>query len=245
VEAPGTISALASSTGSDDEVGALKARVTSLEANKADLTGLTALTKTVSDNYNTYDAHAKDEFIHITQDERTICNQAHTWSSGNTIEISSLKSVVNTKADASALTNYLLAENAYDDTEVRGLITAEATARTEAFNTLSGAVDTKVSVNDFNTLTGTVESNYNTLNGLITAETEARVNAITSLTEVVNTKVSNDDFTAHTTNLVPFSVIGKDCKLREGGKLCDISPTIIKLLGLEQPSEMSGESIIL
>ena len=52
-------------------------------------------------------------------------------------------------------------------------------------------------------------------------------------------------FTAHTTNLVPFSVIGKDCKLREGGKLCDISPTIIKLLGLEQPSEMSGESIIL
>jgi hypothetical protein len=200
VEAPGTISALATSTGSDDEVGALKARVTSLEANKADLTGLTALTKTVSDNYNTYDAHAKDEFIHITQDERTIWNQAHTWSSGNTIEISSLKSVVNTKADASALTNYLLAENAYDDTEVRGLITAEATARTEAFNTLSGAVDTKVSVNDFNTLTGTVESNYNTLNGLITAETEARVNAITSLTETVNTKASINDLTAHTSS---------------------------------------------
>jgi 2,3-bisphosphoglycerate-independent phosphoglycerate mutase len=52
-------------------------------------------------------------------------------------------------------------------------------------------------------------------------------------------------FTAHTTNPVPFAVIGKDCELREGGKLCDISPTIIKLLGLEQPSEMSGESIIL
>lgn len=52
-------------------------------------------------------------------------------------------------------------------------------------------------------------------------------------------------FTAHTTNPVPFAVIGKDCQLREGGKLCDISPTIIKLLGLEQPAEMSGESIIL
>ena len=52
-------------------------------------------------------------------------------------------------------------------------------------------------------------------------------------------------FTAHTTNPVPFSVVGKDCKLREGGKLCDISPTIIKLLGLNQPAEMTGESIII
>ena len=52
-------------------------------------------------------------------------------------------------------------------------------------------------------------------------------------------------FTAHTTNPVPFSVVGKDCTLREGGKLCDISPTIIKLLGLNQPAEMTGESIII
>ncbi len=52
-------------------------------------------------------------------------------------------------------------------------------------------------------------------------------------------------FTAHTTNPVPFAVIGKDCQLREGGKLCDISPTILKVLGLPQPEEMDGESIIL
>ncbi len=51
-------------------------------------------------------------------------------------------------------------------------------------------------------------------------------------------------FTAHTTNPVPFSVIGKDCKLREGGRLCDIAPTIIKLLGLVPPTEMTGKSII-
>ena len=51
-------------------------------------------------------------------------------------------------------------------------------------------------------------------------------------------------FTAHTTNLVPFAVIGKDCKLREGGKLSDISPTIIELLGLDKPEEMNGTSII-
>ena len=51
-------------------------------------------------------------------------------------------------------------------------------------------------------------------------------------------------FTAHTTNPVPFAVIGKECTLREGGKLCDISPTIIKLLNLPQPTEMDGKSII-
>lgn len=51
-------------------------------------------------------------------------------------------------------------------------------------------------------------------------------------------------FTAHTTNPVPFAVIGYDCKLRKGGKLCDISPTILKVMGLPQPPEMTGQSII-
>ncbi|NLL63393.1 MAG: 2,3-bisphosphoglycerate-independent phosphoglycerate mutase [Ruminococcaceae bacterium] len=52
-------------------------------------------------------------------------------------------------------------------------------------------------------------------------------------------------FTAHTTNPVPFAVIGcGDLKLREGGKLCDLSPTILKLLNLPQPKEMTGKSLI-
>ena len=51
-------------------------------------------------------------------------------------------------------------------------------------------------------------------------------------------------FTAHTTNIVPFIVVGHDCELRESGKLCDIAPTMLKLLGLAQPAEMTGESII-
>ncbi len=51
-------------------------------------------------------------------------------------------------------------------------------------------------------------------------------------------------FTAHTTNPVPFCVIGHPCKLRTGGKLADIAPTMLKLLGLPQPAEMSGSSII-
>lgn len=51
-------------------------------------------------------------------------------------------------------------------------------------------------------------------------------------------------FTAHTTNLVPFVVVGYDCELREGGKLADIAPTMLKILDLEQPKEMDGTSII-
>lgn len=52
-------------------------------------------------------------------------------------------------------------------------------------------------------------------------------------------------FTAHTTNLVPFIVVGCDGELREGGKLSDIAPTMLKIMGLEQPAEMTGESILL
>ena len=61
-------------------------------------------------------------------------------------------------------------------------------------------------------------------------------------------KMVDDDgtpFTAHTTNPVPFCVINHPCQLREGGRLADIAPTMLKVLGLEQPAEMTGESIIL
>ena len=52
-------------------------------------------------------------------------------------------------------------------------------------------------------------------------------------------------FTAHTTNPVPLVVIGAgDVTLREGGTLADLSPTILKLIKLPQPSEMTGTSII-
>ncbi|HBL41359.1 MAG TPA: 2,3-bisphosphoglycerate-independent phosphoglycerate mutase, partial [Ruminococcaceae bacterium] len=51
-------------------------------------------------------------------------------------------------------------------------------------------------------------------------------------------------FTAHTTYPVPFCVINYPCELREGGKLCDIAPTMLQIMGLEQPKEMSGETLI-
>ena len=51
-------------------------------------------------------------------------------------------------------------------------------------------------------------------------------------------------FTAHTTNPVPFCVVGYDCQLREGGRLADIAPTMLQIMGLEQPAEMDGISLI-
>ncbi len=54
-------------------------------------------------------------------------------------------------------------------------------------------------------------------------------------------------FTAHTTNLVPLILVGRPTqgvKLREGGALCDIAPTILQLMGIPKPKVMTGESLI-
>ena len=51
-------------------------------------------------------------------------------------------------------------------------------------------------------------------------------------------------FTPHTTNPVPFCVVGYPCELKSGGRLADIAPTMLKVLGLAQPKEMTGESLI-
>ena len=49
--------------------------------------------------------------------------------------------------------------------------------------------------------------------------------------------------TAHTTNLVPLILVGEDVSLHEG-RLCDIAPTMLDIMGLEKPEEMTGESLI-
>ena len=51
--------------------------------------------------------------------------------------------------------------------------------------------------------------------------------------------------TAHTTNLVPFILCGAGTELRGGGRLSDIAPTILDVMGLECPPEMDGKTLIL
>lgn len=64
-----------------------------------------------------------------------------------------------------------------------------------------------------------------------------------------NADIMMDDegkpFTAHTTNLVPFIVVGKEgVTLKKEGKLCDIIPTLLDMMNIEKPSEMTGTSLI-
>lgn len=59
---------------------------------------------------------------------------------------------------------------------------------------------------------------------------------------------TGEPFTAHTTNPVWLMLVDdgrKDVKLREGGCLADVAPTILKMLGLAQPDEMTGKSLIM
>ena len=51
-------------------------------------------------------------------------------------------------------------------------------------------------------------------------------------------------FTAHTTTPVPLIVAGYPCKLKEGGRLADLSPTMLDIMGLDKPAEMDGQSLI-
>lgn len=54
-------------------------------------------------------------------------------------------------------------------------------------------------------------------------------------------------FTAHTTNPVPFVLVSekyKDAKLRTDGVLADLAPTLLTVMGLPVPEEMTGKSLI-
>ena len=58
---------------------------------------------------------------------------------------------------------------------------------------------------------------------------------------------TGEPFTAHTTNPVPFILVNYDeaYTLREGGCLADIAPTLIEIMGMTQPAEMTGKSLLI
>jgi len=64
--------------------------------------------------------------------------------------------------------------------------------------------------------------------------------------ECMEDQTTHKPFTAHTTNEVPFVLInyGKDAQLREEGSLADVAPTVLNILGIQKPEEMTGVSLI-
>ncbi|MBI6660732.1 2,3-bisphosphoglycerate-independent phosphoglycerate mutase, partial [Pseudomonas carnis] len=74
---------------------------------------------------------------------------------------------------------------------------------------------------------------------------EALITADHGNCEQMSDESTGQAHTAHTTEPVPFIYVGKrDLKVREGGVLADVAPTMLKLMGLEQPKEMTGTSIL-
>jgi 2,3-bisphosphoglycerate-independent phosphoglycerate mutase len=62
--------------------------------------------------------------------------------------------------------------------------------------------------------------------------------------EIMQDPETGQPFTAHTSNPVPFILTKKDLLLRENGILADVAPTMLNLLNIHQPPEMTGKSLI-
>jgi 2,3-bisphosphoglycerate-independent phosphoglycerate mutase len=74
---------------------------------------------------------------------------------------------------------------------------------------------------------------------------EALITADHGNVEQMTDDKTHQPHTAHTTEPVPFVYVGKrDLKVREGGVLADVAPTMLTLLGMEVPKEMTGHSIL-
>jgi 2,3-bisphosphoglycerate-independent phosphoglycerate mutase len=65
--------------------------------------------------------------------------------------------------------------------------------------------------------------------------------------ELMVDPVTGGPHTSHTTNPVPVVLVGgpAGAVLRQGGRLSDLAPTLLALMGLEQPTEMTGRSLLL
>ncbi|MCU7809586.1 MAG: 2,3-bisphosphoglycerate-independent phosphoglycerate mutase, partial [Candidatus Thiodiazotropha sp. (ex Semelilucina semeliformis)] len=62
--------------------------------------------------------------------------------------------------------------------------------------------------------------------------------------ELMEDHVNHQPHTAHTVNPVPLVFVGRSAELEEGGSLCDIAPTLLRIMNLEPPTEMQGRALI-
>ncbi len=85
------------------------------------------------------------------------------------------------------------------------------------------------------------------VNAILAAGGRCIVTADHGNCELMWDEAQNAPFTAHTTLPVPCVLVDdtrKDVTLREGGRLCDLAPTLLELLGLPIPAEMTGKSLL-
>ena len=57
-------------------------------------------------------------------------------------------------------------------------------------------------------------------------------------------RITHQPHTAHTLNLVPFIYIGRKANIASTGALQDVAPTLLAMMGLPKPQEMTGKSLI-
>jgi 2,3-bisphosphoglycerate-independent phosphoglycerate mutase len=62
--------------------------------------------------------------------------------------------------------------------------------------------------------------------------------------EMMHDPSTGQPHTAHTLNVVPFVYVGRPARLAAGGELKDVAPTMLALMGLPQPAEMTGRSLV-
>jgi len=83
------------------------------------------------------------------------------------------------------------------------------------------------------------------VNAIQTAGGEMLITADHGNAEMMENPSTHQPHTAHTTNLVPLIYIGRKIKLQtQGGVLSDVAPTMLELMGLARPSEMTGRSLL-
>jgi 2,3-bisphosphoglycerate-independent phosphoglycerate mutase len=62
--------------------------------------------------------------------------------------------------------------------------------------------------------------------------------------EMMHDHTTHQPHTAHTLNVVPLLYIGRKATIRNGGALQDVAPTLLRMMGLPQPPEMTGRPLI-
>jgi 2,3-bisphosphoglycerate-independent phosphoglycerate mutase len=73
---------------------------------------------------------------------------------------------------------------------------------------------------------------------------EALITADHGNAETMRDPATKQAHTAHTLNVVPLLYIGRKAKIANGGALQDVAPTLLAMMGLPQPPEMTGKALI-